>query len=351
MNENTRISATASSWFTRQQTCRMATSSNNENENEASNIIKTMTQKLKDKIMTSPTRSAYFSLWMALCGAILGPFLDSYHSAFGVLRYDEPIRFVTLPLLGGSVEHPALTTAWWVPELFGFAGFLIGWLYILLDEVLETEEGKTRPEPPFILAGIAFFTFQYWLSGILYELGSFDRSSILFTMTTLSAIGYVGFDSSKAGFWTSLATAIGGPLIEVGLISSLSGHGGYHYTDLGETGFFPLWICPVYFLGGPANGNLARGIWNGLTSTTGEKISNEKEQTLDGPKCTVCNDTRAVGCPNCDSLGYYVSYNRKVKCNCCKGRGLVICRNCFSEYGDDPYDIEGIRDIMGRMPD
>jgi hypothetical protein len=66
---------------------------------------------------------------MALAGAALGPFLDSFHSAFGVLQYDQPLTAT----LWGSVEHPALITTVWVPELFGLAGFLIGWLYILLD--------------------------------------------------------------------------------------------------------------------------------------------------------------------------------------------------------------------------
>eukprot|EP00593_Proboscia_inermis_P012079 CAMPEP_0171306008 /NCGR_PEP_ID=MMETSP0816-20121228/15920_1 /TAXON_ID=420281 /ORGANISM="Proboscia inermis, Strain CCAP1064/1" /LENGTH=92 /DNA_ID=CAMNT_0011787269 /DNA_START=228 /DNA_END=504 /DNA_ORIENTATION=- len=70
---------------------------------------------------------------MSIAGATLGPFLDSYHSSFGVLRYDSPIVVTTLSLLGGSPVHPALTTAWWVPPLFGLAGFLIGWLYILID--------------------------------------------------------------------------------------------------------------------------------------------------------------------------------------------------------------------------
>jgi len=54
-------------------------------------------------------------------------------------------------------------------------------------------------------------------------------------------------------------------LIEVGLISFLSGHEAYHYNDLGETGFFPLWIVPVYYFGGPTVGNLARGIWNAIS--------------------------------------------------------------------------------------
>ena len=41
----------------------------------------------------------------------------------------------------------------------------------------------------------------------------------------------------------------------------------------------------------------------------------------------------------------------KVTCPACKGRGLVICRDCFSLYGEDPADIEAIREKMRRMPD
>ena len=41
----------------------------------------------------------------------------------------------------------------------------------------------------------------------------------------------------------------------------------------------------------------------------------------------------------------------KVTCPACKGRGLVICRNCFSLYGEDPADIQAIREKMRRMPD
>jgi hypothetical protein len=116
----------------------------------------------------------------------------------------------------------------------------------------------------------------------------------------------------------------------------------------------------VYFLGGPAVGNLARGIWNALgedeeflTDTVGS--TNNKDQDEHTPKsipnCSVCNNTRCVGCPNCDAQGYYITYNRRVKCNCCKGRGLVICRSCFKDYGEDPSDIQKIRDIMSKMPD
>ena len=171
---------------------------------------------------------------------MLGPFLDSYHSAFGVLQYDDPIMIQ----LWGTAAKPALTTAWWVPELFGLAGFLIGWLYILLDAKLETpDDPLLRPSPPKILYCISFFTLQYWLSGILYGLVHLDRGLIGTAMQLLAIAGFFGFDRTRSGVVTSLATAIGGPLIEVLLISTLQGHGGYHYTDPGETGFFPLWIA------------------------------------------------------------------------------------------------------------
>ena len=97
-------------------------------------------------------------------------------------------------------------------------------------------------------------------------------------MSLCSYIGYTKLDNTKSGFITSIATAIGGPLIEIGLISILDGNiNGYHYTDAGETGFFPLWIVPVYFLGGPANGNLARGSWDALSSVVVEGKDNGDE--------------------------------------------------------------------------
>jgi hypothetical protein len=122
---------------------------------------------------------------------------------------------------------------------------------------------------------------------------------------TLSAVfGFWLLDNSIAGLITSSATAIGGPLIEVVLITlskdgSLFDGKGYHYNDLGETGFFPLWIVPVYFLGGPANGNLARGLWKWISSSFSLPLTNRSEVA----SCVVCNDTRCVSCPN-----WYVFY-------------------------------------------
>ena len=297
-----------------------------------------------DKITNNPTQSLLFSLSQTTAGAILGPFLDSYHSANGVLQYDSPFT----AQLWSTSDIPALTTTWWVPPLFGLAGFLIGWMYILLDDFFG-EGADSTPRGvsvPIILFGISFFTFQYWASGILYAYGV-DRSIIFWIMSILALIGFQGLDGTKSGLVTSVATALGGPLIEVGLITFLAGSsGGYHYTDTGETGFFPLWIVPVYFLGGPANGNLARGMWNALGKLDGG--DGEKVQRRG---CTSCGDTRVVPCPNCEGVGYYMTYGKEVKCNCCKGRGLVICRNCFDWYDEDPADILSIRDFMSRLPD
>ena len=290
-------------------------------------------------ITSDPKRALKFSALMIFCGAVLGPFLDSYHSAFGVLQYGQPIKLA----LWGTDQTPALTTAWWVPELFGVAGFLIGWLYIVLDKIFQSPPNRRAPSAPAILLGISFFTFQYWLSGFLAASGV-DRATILNTMSILAAGGFILLDNTFAGLVTSLATALGGPLIEVGLLSTLSA---YHYTDSGETGYFPLWIAPVYFLGGPAVGNLGRGFWNVL----GNINSSSSKAVTSQHSCKVCGDTRCVPCPNCDGQGYYFTYNRRVDCNSCRGRGFVICRACFSNYDEDPSDLEAIRDLMARMPD
>lgn len=301
-------------------------------------------QILFNTAKSNPTKSISFSIFMTLCGATLGPFLDSYHSLFGVLTYDTPLLFPLLfPMLGKleTGSQPLLTcvTTYWVPPLFGLAGFLIGWLYIWfdalsssLDNPWERKNSQLHPSVPKVLIGISYFTFQYWLSGMCYA-HEVDRSVVLTLMSALAAGGFIALDGTLSGLVTSVATSIGGPLIEIGLISFLPEPWGYHYNDLGETGFFPLWIVPVYFLGGPANGNLARSFWNSLGRD--EESPASTEISYKQRPCNECKGTRVVPCPNCDG-GTYVTHNRKVVCNACRGRGRVICRQCFNEYRDDP---------------
>ena len=330
-------------------------SSANNDDNFNERTAESPIQILIDKFTSNPRRAISFSALMTLCGAALGPFLDSYHSLFGVLTYDTPLIFPITDLL-------TCVTTYWVPPLFGLAGFLIGWLYIWLDAVLENGvDGATMDAQPSlypsatkVLIGISYFTFQYWLSGILFA-NQVDRAAIFILMSTLAGGGFYALDGTLSGLIVSCATALGGPLIEVGLMSTLPGSWAYGYNDPGETGFFPLWILPVYFLGGPANGNLARAFWNVLGDDD-SSVGEEDELLLTSSiqkkiPCLECKETRAVPCPNCDGVGTYVTYGEQVICKACRGKGRVICRSCFSDYDDDPNDIANIRRIMDRIPD
>lgn len=268
---------------------------------------------LSETVLHHPNRTIVFSILMTLSGAVLGPFLDSFHSAFGVLQYDLPN---SVQLWGSDENHPALITAWWVPWLFGLAGFIIGWMYILFDTIfsntnymrLGRDNDKNVPSPPKILVGISIFTFQYWLSGLLYQ-SNMDRTTILNIMSIAAASGFYLLDRTMVGFIVSSATAVSGPLIEVALLTlSQSSYAiyflqgaGYHYNDLGETGYFPLWIVPVYFLGGPANGNLARGYWHWLSTIMGMDATKDNLVSFSNDtviRCPTCKDTRCVSCPN-----------------------------------------------------
>ena len=316
------------------------------------NLVLTMSpmQIINDSTLSNPTKSIYFSLSMILCGAVLGPVLDSYHSLFGVLTYNNPVIVPMLVGGDGGIQLLTCVTTYWVPPLFGLAGFLIGWMYILLDASISKTNlslsSKLNPTTPKVLIGVAYFTFQDWFSGVLF-VNHVDRAIILLIMCVLAAGGYYVLDRTKSGFITSAATAIGGPLIEVGLMSFLPDTWAYHYNDAGETGYFPLWIVPVYFLGGTANGNLARAIWSVMGRENDSAAFPDLQKQI---PCPECNSTRAISCPNCDD-GTYVTYGERVICKACRGKGRVICRTCFSQYGNDPNDIEGIRQLMDKIPD
>merc|ERR1719491_825850 len=218
---------------------------------------------------------------------------------------------------------------------------------------------NNNPSPVKVLLGISLFTFQYYLSSILYYEYHFDRTTLLNIMSFITAMGFVVLDGTMTGFIVSTMTAVGGPLIEVVLLSGIGKEVGicYQYNDLGETGYFPLWIVPVYFLGGPANGNLARLFWKVFTKSETEletttTTTQPRSISSSSPSCEICNNTRRDECPNCDGVGTYTAMgNSVITCTCCNGRGYVMCRTCFHHYDEDPYDIEKIRTTMNRMPD
>ena len=248
---------------------------NNENDSNASNFkIKSVdfqVERNSDKKRNTPVKTTSASLksklrntfllenqitWpskelcciMFICSFILGPFLDGYHSAFHVLSYNTPH-----PVYLGSIR--LFFTDFWVPPLFGLAGIIISTLYILFDQILVTPQSKQLPSWSKVFFGISFFSFQYWASGYL----SYDEPLItdgtLWNILLYSGIfGFILFDLTVAGLIVSILTAISGPLIEIILINQVHL---YHYLKPNFFGI-PLWIIPIYFLGGQAVGNLAR---------------------------------------------------------------------------------------------
>lgn len=199
---------------------------------------------------------------LALSGALLGPNLDNYHSVFGVLEYKYPVQVVVEDSL-------LLTTASWVPPLFAVAGVGIGTLYLYFDQLLSTNEQKRKPSWPAAFLCISLFTFQYYLSGVLFHEG-YDAATLSFVLLPFAFGGFWAFDRTKSGAIVSLMTAVLGPLIELALVNFTDQ---YTYAN---ADFFGIdsWIPVVYFLGGPAVGNLARAF-----SNTFEQLEPEAKET------------------------------------------------------------------------
>eukprot|EP00466_Bigelowiella_natans_P015102 jgi/Bigna1/126406/aug1.2_g1114 len=236
---------------------------------------------------------------MGLAGALLGPWLDNYHD---FISYCTVIK-----------EHEILKSALWVPFLFGVAGVIIGALYVWLDTALQDysrsstvspqslkaatsfnqflTEGGNKILPPTIdsvLYCISLFSAQYaslplkkgekrlgrvggrgensqWTENVHFF--TFQKVVILgkcvLSHVILAAVavwGFYKFDNSLAGLLASLATAMGGPAIEIGLVNVLHA---YSYSNADLWGV-DSWIPWVYFLGGPAVGNLGRLTWHEL---------------------------------------------------------------------------------------
>lgn len=218
---------------------------------------------LKERVSVPP---ASFVAAMGASGALLGPVLDGFHSRFGVLRYHDPAPFAVML---GNVE--LCQTAAWVPPLFGIAGMLIGTLYILLDQALDTKEDRRRVEIWKVLLGIACFIAQYYASGLLlgthgvlgpgiasgpenFAWWLVGASELFLWVTALAHWRF--FDGTKAGIIVAALTALGGPAIEV-LLLNFPGWDLYAYAAPDLFGI-PTWIAPVYWCGAPAVGNLAR---------------------------------------------------------------------------------------------
>lgn len=184
------------------------------------------------------------------CGAGLGPWLDNFHGQFGVLKY-------TFPQFWPSATNPLLRTSAFVPPLFGLAGIIIGSLYIILDRAFTTSFAARAPKLSKVSLGVALFSAQYALSGLLVAM-NIPLLAIHTILASTALLFWRIFDNTLAGAIVALMTAVGGPAIEVYLVNFLHLYIYLHADILGVDS----WIPWVYMCGAPAVGNLAR--WHAL---------------------------------------------------------------------------------------
>uniref|UniRef100_A0A7S1UIV9 Uncharacterized protein n=1 Tax=Phaeomonas parva TaxID=124430 RepID=A0A7S1UIV9_9STRA len=156
---------------------------------------------------------------------------------------------------GGLSFGVGLTSQAWVPGLFAVAGLLISLLYATFDARVPSDEAKIMRNigAMRVRVGIFMFALQYAASGALQMAGVLGvKASLILWIWALSF--WAIFDGTKAGMLTSAITALGGPALEYFLINKL---GLYTYL-LADWKGMCSWIPAVYFMGGPAVGNLYR---------------------------------------------------------------------------------------------
>ncbi len=195
------------------------------------------------------------TITMALSGAALGPFLDGYHSAFGVLAYTKPISVVI-----GGLQF--FQTDYWVPPMFALAAVILGLSYPFLDSVFAVPSASRTPTAPSVFYCISYFSFQYYLSGLLFSQGC-SPMQLHAVLAATAAICWAVFDRTPTGAVMSTVTGLAGPAVEIALLNGaplVLGGALYHYTEPDLLGI-PVWIAWVYACGAPAVGNLARLFW------------------------------------------------------------------------------------------
>lgn len=192
-------------------------------------------------------------------GALLGPWLDGMHGAFGVLTYKGPLA---LDVHVGSwfTKEGILHTASWVPPLFGVAGVLIGGLIVAGDAV--TGSAAAPPKGPAVALSVSYFTAQYWLSGLLYAVDA--PLPVAHAILAASSLGaFALFDRTSVGLGVGALTALGGPGVEWLLVNVVPSalhldSPLYHYNGQPLVGGLQSWIPWVYACGCPAVGGIAR---------------------------------------------------------------------------------------------
>jgi len=204
------------------------------------------------------TNAARWLSGLALSGAALGPVCDNFHSASGVLHYEQyRIALGAAPAWwGGGV---LFQTATWVPPLFALAALIIGGLDVLVAKRWPTEE----PSGGRVAGAVAAFVALYGLSAVLAAAGLAPATEAA-VLWPLALLLWRLCDPAPSSFFAGASTAVGGPAIEAALL----GGGGlwpepfghlYAYAHPDILGI-ESWILPVYFAGGPAVSLVSRWI-------------------------------------------------------------------------------------------
>lgn len=190
---------------------------------------------------------------MAVVSAPLGMALDNQHGLFNVLNYFDYNLSVIID------NEYYIKSAYWVPLLFGFAGFAMTFIILFLDGLKSLNTPVTLISPSWhkVFYGISLFSAQYYMSGALDYL-QYDPLIINAMLSTVAIGGFIYFDGSISGLVLSVATALAGPVAEIILINVFHL---YSYTHADIYGICS-WIPAVYFCGGQAVGNLARKLYS-----------------------------------------------------------------------------------------
>eukprot|EP00981_Chlorochromonas_danica_P005400 scaffold1091_cov164-Ochromonas_danica.AAC.23 len=204
---------------------------------------------------------------MATLSAPLGTSLDNYHGLFGVLEYNPSFSSIVMTTWWQEGQQIWLKTSLWTPALFAVAGAVMSYLTFRFDQIpwpnrLATSSSSSSspssslPPPwPIIFCSIAFFSLQYYLSGLLDHEGV-EVAVIHMVLASQAVLGLFAFDRSPSGLLLGLATAMAGPLVEIAVVNLTHA---YHYVHADAFGVCS-WIPWVYLMGAPAVGNLARAI-------------------------------------------------------------------------------------------
>ena len=184
---------------------------------------------------------------VGLVSGPLGVLLDNQHGLFGTLNYSS---FAYTFSIG---ETLLVKSAYWVPVLFTFAGVAMSAIQLAADARFPSERSRVQPSWPTTLNNIGFFAALYYISGALDSV-QYDPLIINLILSAIAVAGFSVFDGTVAGLILALATAIAGPIAEIGLINVTKLYSYSHADILGIC----QWIPAVYFLGGSAVGNLAR---------------------------------------------------------------------------------------------